>query len=118
MSIAETLYLLAFIAQVAMNVAVAFYVFPMWRQRRLSFLLILGMAALIDLYIVVADWIINHQRMPQNDFYWCWCAARLLSVADYILYGTGIILMVRHLRSTPPVTPPVPTPNDNTRNAS
>ena len=110
MSPAEILELLAFVAQVAINVAVAFYVFPMWRQRRLSFLLILGFAALIDLYLIVSHWIYNHQKMPPSDYYQFWCAAQILTIAEYILYGTGVVLMVRHFRSAAPVAPPAPTP--------
>ncbi len=110
MTLAESLASLEFLVQVTTNVSVAFYVFPMWRQRRLRFFLILGFSALLGIFTTVASWTVGRNPMSEQDYYWFWCATTLLGAVDLILYGLGIILMVRYFQSTPPAATPSLTP--------
>ena len=110
MTFAESLDYLAFLVQVAANVAVAFYVFPMWRQRRLRFFPILGFSALIGIFTTVTNWTWARQPMSQADYYWFWCAVQVLGIADLVLYAVGVVLMVRHFQSASTAVPPTSTP--------
>ncbi len=110
MTFSESLAYLAFLVQVAANVAVAFVVFPMWRQRRLHFFLILGFSALLGVFTTVVNWIWGERPMLEADYYRFWCAMQILSIVDLACYAVGIALMVRRFRSRPAVssTPPSP----------
>ena len=110
MTLAESLDYLAFLVQVAANVAVAFYVFPMWRQHRLRFFAIFGFSALLGIFTAVTSWTWARQPMAQADYYWFWCALQVLYIADLILYATGVVLMVRHFQSASTAVPPSSTP--------
>lgn len=110
MTFAESLAYLAFLVQVGANVAVAFYVFPMWRQRRLRFFPILGFSALIAIFTTVTNWTWARQPMSQEDYYGLWCAVQILSIGDLVLYAFGVVLMVRHFQTTPTAIPPSSTP--------
>jgi predicted ABC-type exoprotein transport system permease subunit len=99
MTFAESLVYFAFVVQVASNVAVAFYVFPMWRERSLRFFPILGCSAILGAFTTVANWTWSRQPMSQADYYWFWCGVQVLGIVDLVLYSVGVVLMVRHFQS-------------------
>lgn len=99
MTFAESLAYLAFLVQVAANVAVVFYVLPIWRQRRLRFFPILGFSAIIGILTTITNWTCARQPMSQADYYWFWCVVQILSIADLVLYAVGVVFMVRHFQS-------------------
>lgn len=106
MTLAEALQFLLFAVAIAANVAVAFYVMPMWRQRRLRFFAILGCSALLGIFVALADRFLNHTPMSVEQYYWLWCATVFLNIVDLVLYAVGVILMIRHFQNTTAPPPP------------
>lgn len=106
MTLAESLDYFSFVVQVGTNVAVAFYVLPMWRQRRLRFFAILGFSALLGVFTSVTSHTLARNPMSEHDYYWFWCASTFLGIVDLILYAVGILLMVHHFQSAAASTPP------------
>ena len=104
MTLPQTLDYLAFVVQLATNVAVASYVFPMWRRRRLGFFGVLGFSALLGVFTAVASRMLGYSAISQQEYYLLWSSTTFLYIVDLILYAIGIRLMVRHFRSGPAST--------------
>jgi predicted ABC-type exoprotein transport system permease subunit len=110
MTLVESIDYLSFLVQIAANVAVAFHVFPMWRQRRLRFFAIFGVSSLLGIFTAVTNWTWARQPMAEADYYWLWCAVQVLGIADLILYALGVVLMVRYFQSGSTAAPSSSTP--------
>lgn len=113
-SLREILNDASYLVQIAGNVAVAYYVFPMWRKLRLRFLLVFGLAALLNVFVNFIALVLLRQP-PDIHFEWCWQATRFLWIVDLILFPIAILMMVRHFNtptkqddSTPPRSESVP----------
>ena len=99
MTFPKILQELYFIAYIGINAVIALYIFPLWRKLRLGFLLILGISALLgfitDSAMRVVEWM--HGSLATSKI--IWYASTGIKIVDMLLYGTGILGMMRYLRS-------------------
>src|SRR5262245_12003289 len=100
MDLAQFLFYLQYVVQVAANAAVAFYVFPLFKKLRYPFLQLFGFSALLGVFSAVANWTIQRYPIPPNELSWIWCAIQTAGVIDLILYAVSVLLMVRHFVAT------------------
>ena len=97
----ETFVKLSFVIQTAVNAIVAICLLPMWRQRKHTFLLVLGISAIVGLITGTASEVLERVPMSPQEHLALWQINAVLGMTDMILYACGIVGMVRHLRAQP-----------------
>ena len=108
---AAELYNVASVMGLVVSAAIAAFVFPLWRRYRLRFLLVFGFAALLDIFIILMDFVSLGRTSAEYA-----SAAKMiqsLHIISMLIFGIGLLLLVRFVRSaglTGP--PPNATPTD------
>jgi hypothetical protein len=98
MTVAELLHHAEFLVTLAVNVVVVIYVFPMWKQGRQRFFAFFGWSGMLGIFTTVAARFLGSVPMDPSQYYYIWCGIAILGIADLVLYGFGIIELVRHFR--------------------
>jgi hypothetical protein len=91
----------SFVIQMAVNAIVAICLLPMWRKRRHTFLLVLGISAIVGLITGAVSEVLERVPMSPQEHLALWQMNAVLGMTDMILYACGIVGMVRHLRAQP-----------------
>lgn len=96
---ASELYGIAYILAVIVSIAMAAFVFPLWRRYRHRFLLLFGITALLDIFRAAVD--LYSQRQPLSDAEYAAAlqVVYILHIIGTLVFGAGLLLLVRHVRS-------------------
>lgn len=98
MHLSETLWYGSFMTQIATNVVVVGCVMPMYRLYRHRFFAILGLSAMIGVFVNVMFFKLGQQPNDTASYSFIWNALTLISILDFILYAVGISQMVAFFR--------------------
>ena len=98
MTFPKILQELSFIAHIGINAVIALYIFPLWRKLRLRFLLILGVSALLGFIAGSAMRVVEWMPVSQAANKVIWYTSTCVTIVDMLLYGAGILGMMRYLR--------------------
>ena len=101
---AEELYNVASVMGLVVSAAVAAFVFPLWRRYHLPFLLVFGFSALLDIFIILMDFVLLGRSSAEYA-----SAAKLvqsLHITSMLIFGVGLLLLVRFVRSAGITGPP------------
>ena len=85
--------------QIATNVVVVGCVMPMYRLYRHRFFAILGLSAMIGVFVNVMFFKLGQHPNHTASYSFVWNALTLISILDFILYAVGISQMVAFFRS-------------------
>ena len=86
-------------SHIGINAVIALYIFPLWRKLRLRFLLIIGISALLGFISNSAQRVVEWMPGSQAASKVIWYASSTVALVDMVLYGIGIMGMMRYLRS-------------------
>ena len=101
---AAELYNVASVMGLVVSAAIAAFVFPLWRRYRLPFLLVFGFDALLDIFIILMDFVFLGRSSAEYA-----SAAKMiqsLQIISVLIFGLGLLLLVRFLRSVSITGPP------------
>ena len=101
---AAELYNVASVMGLVLSAAIAVFVFPLWRRYRLRFLLVFGFSALLDIFIILMDFVSLGRSSAEYA-----SAAKMiqsLHIISMLIFGIGLLLLVRFVRSASITGPP------------
>ena len=108
---AAELYNVASVMGLVVSAAIAAFVFPLWRRYRFPFLLVFGFSALLDIFIILMDFVSLGRSSAEHA-----SAAKMiqsLNIISVLVFGMGLLLLVRFVRSAGITgAPPNATPTD------
>jgi hypothetical protein len=113
MSFYESVYFLWWIVSVAVEIAVMYVAFPLWRKRRLRFALLFAWGALVGLFGTLFAHYTWYFQLDIEHREFVWCASQILSLITVVAYATAVVLLVRHFRVAPEGPPIPPTGLEN-----
>lgn len=97
MPLLDHLYHISFVLGLLLSVAIAAFVFPLWRRYRLRFLLIFGFSALFDIFTTLVEF--AALGLPDADYGVASKVIQILHIIGILIVGVGFLLLVRHVRS-------------------
>jgi Na+-transporting NADH:ubiquinone oxidoreductase subunit NqrE len=95
----STLYGISLVLHLVVCVAIAATAFWLRRRYKYRFLLLFAFAALLDIFIALAELAALRNPLFDSEYAALTRALQVLFIISSLIFGTGLALLIRHIRA-------------------